>query len=332
MGQANPNEGFTGVRVRKIAPYLGAEISGVELAAPVSDLDFKVIRDALAAHEVIIFRNQRLSVEEYMAFGRRFGELTVHPFSTARADRPELIVLDNDPDSPPLSTDQWHSDEMFREKPAMATILRSTIIPEVGGNTVFASMTAAYDSLLPSLQDFLCTLEALHDFKVFRVLHSGTREGRQRLVDLEDLYPNQRHPVVRVHPETGRRAVFVSPQTTKRIVGLRDFESEHLLQMLYQLPQVPEYQLRVSWEPDMIVMWDNRSTQHYAPRDYFPARRRMERLTVGGDRPIGVAAGLRASASAANAPAAAARPREDRIGKHKPELTRPTEMLLAAKK
>jgi taurine dioxygenase len=171
----------------------------------------------------------------------------------------------------------------------------------------------------------------LHDFKVFRVLHSGTREGRQRLVDLEELYPNQRHPVVRVHPESGRRAVFVSPQTTKRILGLRDFESEHLLQMLYQLPQVPEYQLRVTWEPDMIVMWDNRSTQHYAPRDYFPARRRMERLTVGGDRPFGVTAGEKGFGGAVSL-AAAARPREDLIGRHKPELARPTDALLAARK
>ncbi len=151
------------------------------------------------------------------------------------------------------------------------------------------------------------------------------------MVDLEELYPNQRHPVVRVHPESGRRAVFVSPQTTKRILGLRDFESEHLLQMLYQLPQVPEYQLRVTWEPDMIVMWDNRSTQHYAPRDYFPARRRMERLTVGGDRPFGVTAGEKGFGGAVSL-AAAARPREDLIGRHKPELARPTDALLAARK
>jgi taurine dioxygenase len=321
------------VRVKKLAPYLGAEISGVDLAGPIAERDFVVIQNALVEHEVLVFRNQKLSVEEYMAFGARFGKLTVHPFSTSLADRPELIVLDNDPDTPPLSTDQWHSDEMFREQPALATILRSTIIPEVGGNTVFASMTAAYDGLNPNLQDFLCTLEALHDFKVFRVLHSGTPEGRRRLLDLEEIFPNQHHPVIRVHPVSGRRAVFVSPQTTKRILGLRDFESEHLLQMLYQLPQIPEYQFRVTWEPDMIVMWDNRSTQHYAPRDYFPSRRRMERLTVGGDKPFGVQAGQKASARASTqpAPAAAARPNEGRIGKHRPELARPTETLLAGK-
>jgi taurine dioxygenase len=318
------------VRVKKIAPHLGAEISGVSLAGKISDADFKVIESALVEHEVLIFRNQRLSVEEYIAFGRLFGELTVHPFSTALADRPELIVLDNDPSSPPLSTDQWHSDEMFRERPALATILRSTIIPEVGGNTLFASMTAAYDGLHPSLQEFLSSLEAVHDFKVFRVLHSKTREGRERLLDLEDMYPNQRHPVVRVHPVSGRKAVFVAPQTTKSIVGLRDFESESLLQMLYRLPLIPEYQLRVTWEPDMIVMWDNRSTQHYAPRDYFPARRRMERLTVGGDRPFGVSAGLKIVSSQPKAVANTAA--ESGVGQHRPELARPTDKLIAAHK
>jgi taurine dioxygenase len=324
----NKSPAASSVRVKKIAPHLGGEISGVNLAEEIGDADFKIIESALVEHEVLVFRNQKLSVDQFMDFGRRFGPLSVHPFSTSLIERPELIVLDNDPDSPPLSTDQWHSDEMFRERPALATILRSTIIPEIGGNTVFASMTAAYDGLHPSLKEFLCTLEAVHDFKVFRVLHSGTREGRQRLLDIEDMFPNQRHPVVRVHPVSGRRAVFVSPQTTKSIVGLRDFESELLLQVLYHLPHIPEYQLRIKWEPDMIVMWDNRSTQHYAPRDYLPARRRMERLTVAGDRPMGVNVGE--SPSVANPISVApTSPSEDRTGRHKPGLARPTDRLLA---
>ncbi|MDF2119023.1 TauD/TfdA family dioxygenase [Roseiarcaceae bacterium H3SJ34-1] len=309
------------IRLRKIAPHLGAEVTGIDLALPISDADAKTLDDALAKHEVLVFKNQKLDVDQYMSFGRVFGSLTVHPFSTALIDRPELIVLDNDADSPPLSTDQWHTDEAFREKPAKATILRATIIPELGGNTVFTSMTAAYDGLNPALQEFLCRLEALHDFKVFRILHSRTREGRQKLVDIEDIFPNQRHPVVRVHPVTGRRAVFVSPQTTKSIIGLRDFESESMLQMLYQLPKIPEYQLRIIWEPDMIVVWDNRSTQHYAPRDYFPERRRMERLTVGGDRPVGVNSGTAAAAAGDVAP--------KNVGRYREGLARPTDSLLA---
>lgn len=308
------------IKVRKIAPHLGGEVSGIDLSAPISAADAEALDDALAQYEVLVFKNQKLSIDQYMSFGRVFGTLTVHPFSTSLIDRPELIVLDNDADSPPLSTDQWHTDEAFREKPAKATILRATIIPEVGGNTVFTSMTAAYDGLNPALQEFLCRLEALHDFKVFRILHSRTREGRQKLLDIEDIFPNQRHPVVRVHPVTGRRAVFVSPQTTKSILGLRDFESESLLQMLYQLPKIPEYQLRIIWEPDMIVVWDNRSTQHYAPRDYFPARRRMERLTVGGDRPMGVHAG-EANSGSDVAP--------KNVGKYREGLARPTDSLLA---
>jgi taurine dioxygenase len=129
---------------------------------------------------------------------------------------------------------------------------------------------------------------------------------------------------------SGRRAVFVSPQTTKCILGVRDFESEHLLQMLYQLPQIPEYQLRVSWEPDMIVMWDNRSTQHYAPRDYLPARRRMERLTIKGDRPFGVNAGRKVAAGVT--PIAAVPQRGDRVGQHRPGLVRPAEAATAKSK
>ena len=212
------------VRVKKIAPYLGAEISGVKLAETINDADFQVIHDAFIKHEVLVFRNQKLTVDEYMAFARRFGELSMHPFSTSLAERPELIVLDNDKDAPPLSTDQWHSDEMFREAPALATIVRSTIIPEVGGNTLFASMTTAYDSLHPSLQEFLCTLEALHDFaKVFRVRYpERARAGNDS--GSEDIFPNQRHPVVRVQRiRSGRKAIFVSPQTTKCILGVRDF-------------------------------------------------------------------------------------------------------------
>jgi taurine dioxygenase len=324
MSQPLTPSAASSVCVKKVGPHLGAEISGVNLAAGLTDADVEVINAAFVEHEVLVFRNQKISVDEYMAFARRFGELSVHPFSTSLPERPELIVLDNDQDAPPLSTDQWHSDEMFRERPAMATVLRSTIIPEVGGNTVFASMTTAYDSLNPALQECLCALEALHDFKVFRVLYSGTSEGRKRLLDLEEAFPNQRHPIVRVHPVSGKRAIFVSPQTTKQIVGVRDFESEHLLQMLYQLPQIPEYQFRVVWEPDMIVMWDNRSTQHYAPRDYLPARRRMERLTLKGDKPFGVAV-ERATVAAASRPI----PQPERkVGQYKSGLARPAETIL----
>ncbi len=313
------------VHVQQIGRHLGAEISGVDLAAPLSDAEQQAVLDALVEHEVIIFRNQPLTREQYVAFGRQLGELTIHPFATSLPDLPELIVLDNDESSPPLSTDQWHSDEMFREEPPMATVLRSRIIPPLGGDTLFASMTAAYDGLHPSLQAFYATLEAVNDFKVFREIYSKNRKDREHLLDMEDLFPNTTHPVVRVHPVSKRKLIYVSPQTTKYLKGVRDFESENLLQMLYQLPEIPEYQLRVRWEPDMIVVWDNRSTQHYAPRDFLPARRQMERLTVKGDQPFGVNGRRKLKTVEMNVRGTG---RAEKTGKHKRGLARPSKSIL----
>ena len=287
------------VTVIRRGAHLGAEITGVNLTKTLSDVDFAMIEEAFVENEVLVFRNQDISLDQYVAFARRFGEITVHPFrsreagsnklaDTGRQDYPELIILDNSGEKPPHSTDQWHSDESFRETPPAATLLRSVVTPDIGGDTVFASMTAAYDGLPEALQQFYETLEALNDFKVFRSLYSHNKEGRQKLVEMEEIYPNAAHPIVRVHPISKKKLIYVSPQTTTEIQGVRDFESEKLLDMLYRLPEIPEYQFRATWEPNMIVIWDNRSVQHYAPRDYLPAHRRMERLTIKGDRPFGV--------------------------------------------
>lgn len=290
---------LSAVTVLKRSAHLGAEINGVDLTETLSDPDFAVIEDAFVENQVLYFRNQNISLDQYVAFARRFGEITIHPFrgreagsnklaDAGRADYPELIILDNSGDKPPHQTDQWHSDESFRETPPLATLLRSIVTPEIGGDTVFASMIAAYDGLPPALQKFYETLEALNDFKAFRSLYAHTTEGRRKLVEMEEIYPNTAHPVVRVHPISKKKLIYVSPQTTTKIVGVRDFESEKILDMLYRLPDIPEYQFRVKWEPNMIVIWDNRSVQHYAPRDYLPAHRRMERMTIKGDRPFGV--------------------------------------------
>jgi taurine dioxygenase len=316
------------VVVEKIGAAFGAEISEVDLTRPVASADMSVIQKAFVEHGLLIFRNQDLTQGEYIAFGRQFGELTVHPFATSLPDHPELIVLDNDGDNPPLSTDQWHSDEMFREEPPAATIIRSTITPPVGGDTVLASMTAAYDGLNPALQDFYANLEAVNDFKVFRALYQGTYEGRKKLVEMEELFPNMAHPVVRVHPVSKKRLIYVSPQTTKYISGVRDFESEQILQMLYQLPEVPEYQYRVRWEPNMIIIWDNRSTQHYAPRDYLPHRRRMERLTVRGDKPFGVRKKMKSTVVEMNIRGT---DKAEKTGSHRNNLARPATTMTAKK-
>ena len=321
----NPSVKSSSVKIERLSPHIGAEIFGVDLGQPLARTDVKKIKAAFVEHEVLVFRNQKLTQAQYIEFTAQFGKLTIHPFATALPDHPELIVLDNDKNNPPLSTDQWHSDEMFRTEPPWATALRATIVPKIGGDTCFASMTSAYDGLHPSVQKFYSGLEAVNDFKVFRVLYSGTREGRERLVELEEKYPNVTHPVVRVHPISKKRAIYVSPQTTKYISNVRDFESEHILHMLYQLPEIPEYQLRVQWEPNMIVLWDNISTQHYAPRDFLPHRRQMERLTIKGGQPYGIGGNKRRVSVKMNV-----RGTDDDsyTGHHRKGLTRPADVTL----
>lgn len=315
------------MRIDQLGSHLGAEISNVDLTRKLPRAEIKVIKNAFVEHEVLVFRNQNLTQQQYIDFVSQLGELTIHPFATALPDHPELIVLDNDKNNPPLSTDQWHSDEMFRAAPPWATALRSTIVPKIGGDTCFASMTSAFEGLLPSLQEFYSKLEAVNDFKVFRVLYSGTHEGRKRLVELENKFPNTTHPVVRVHPVSKKKAIYVSPQTTKYIADVRDFESEHILHMLYQLPETPEYQLRIKWEPNMIVLWDNISTQHYAPRDFLPHRRRMERLTVKGSQPYGIAGKKKTKTSKMNVRGTDL---DNRTGQHRKGLARPANTILKA--
>ena len=313
------------IGVKKLGAHIGAEILNVDLTRRLAGTDVKFIKAAIAEHEVLVFRNQKLTRDQYIDFVGQIGKLTIHPFATALPDHPEMIVLDNDRNNPPLSTDQWHSDEMFRDAPPWITALRSVIVPPVGGDTCFASMTSAYDGLHPDLQKFYESLEAINDFKVFRVLYSGTREGRERLVEIEDLFPNTTHPVVRIHPISGKKAIYASPQTTKAIANVRDFESEHILHMLYQLPEIPEYQFRLKWEPDTIVLWDNISTQHYAPRDFLPHRRRMERLTVKGSRPYGIAGKKRRAKVKMNVRGTDS---DSRTGKHRKGLARPANTIL----
>jgi taurine dioxygenase len=276
------------IDVVKTGPACGAEVRGADLSRPLSAADFKTIHDALIEHEVIVLPDQQaITVEDQIRFGERFGELSVHPFSPHAEDVPELIVLDNDGDNPPLATDIWHSDETFRETPPWGTILRAKVVPQVGGNTVFASMTAAYEGLSDRMQAFLSGLEAVHDFKPFRRLFGRDAESKRIIRDMEDRFPNPVHPVVRVHPVSGKKAIFVNKQFTVAIRGMTERESDALLDVLYHLPEVPEYQFRAHWQVGMMVFWDNRSVQHYAPRDYLPQRRRMERVTLVGDKPFG---------------------------------------------
>lgn len=277
-----------GLELIRINGNIGAEIVGADLKAGISAEQYAFIRKALVRHEVLLFRNQDITLDEQMAFGQMFGQLTIHPFSPNLDDKREVIVLDYSADNPPALTDQWHSDETFRECPPMATILRAKTVPAHGGDTLFSSMTAAYAGLSERMKQHIDGLVARHDFKPFRSLFTQSDEHYAKLREIERQFPNPWHPVVRVHPESGRRLIFVNAQFTVEIKGLPADESDMLLHYLYSRAAIPEYQLRVKWEPNMMVMWDNRAVQHYAVHDYYPQRRTMERITVEGDRVMGV--------------------------------------------
>ena len=304
-----------GVRVRRTGVNLGARITGVDLRQPLSDAQFGAIEAALVENELIVFEDQDITSQHLLDFGRRFGELTVHPFAPHEKEAPVLIKFRNDETTPPFGTDVWHSDETFRAEPPMATILVAKEVPAVGGDTMFASMTAAYDALSDRMQSFVSGLEAVHDFKPFKALFDGSLEARRQLQALELQHPPQVHPVVRLHPVSGRKVLFVNPQFTIAIKGMDERESRSLLDTLFHQALIPEVQHRLHWSPHMIAMWDNRSTQHYAVHDYYPQRRYMERVTIKGGPVTGVPRADAASLKRAKFAAAAG---ADTHGGHKP--------------
>lgn len=270
------------LRVEQVNSYLGAEVTGVNLAQGISDADAVALETALADYEVLVFRDQPMSGDQLMALGEKFGPLSVHPFSPNDDANPALILFRNDENTPPWGTDVWHSDETFRKVPPLATMLHALDVPKFGGDTMFASMTAAYEGLSDRMQHFLSGLEAYHDFNIFKAVFGETADGREKLREYERDYPPPLHPVVAEHPVTGKKLVFVNPQFTVKIKGMDATESRQLLGQLYDLARVPEYQYRHHWTNNTLVLWDNRSTQHYAVHDYFPKKRYMQRVTITG--------------------------------------------------
>jgi taurine dioxygenase len=271
------------VKVVQKGAHLGAEIQGIDLTQPINLATFRVIEDAFVEHEILVFRNQPITSQQQIEFAKNFGELSVHPFSPNSEETPELIVLDNDGENLPLSTDVWHSDETFRATPPKATMLHCLIMPEVGGDTMFASMTSAYEGLSDRMKAFISGLECIHDFKPFRALFGNDEKSKTILRNFEDQYPPITHPVVSKHPISGKPVLFVNPQFSIRIKGMAEAESRNLLNQLFEQAKIPEFQYRHHWEVNTVIVWDNRSTQHYAVHDYFPHHRKMDRVTVRGE-------------------------------------------------
>ncbi len=271
------------MRLERLGPVFGAELTNLDLSSITASNGFDEISELINEHEVLVIRDQHLTAEEQLNFGRLFGDLAISPFSPRSATQPELIVLETNSQSKRPLTDIWHADETYRLEPPKFTILKALVVPQLGGDTMFCSMRGAFDFLSDRLQSYLTGLTALHGFGRFRDL---LESDLATMHEIEKKFPRANHPVVTLHPQTSATVLYVNRHFTERINELPHEESRSILEFLLQQTSRPEIQLRVKWEPGTVVMWDNRSVQHYAPVDYWPQRRRMERVTVEGQAPI----------------------------------------------
>lgn len=273
---------FDGFAVRRVGATIGAEIEGVDLS---SELDHVVVAEltrCLHEFKVLFFRDQPLTADQHLAFARRFGELEVHPFIPANPDHPELVRFQKEATVGGYENG-WHSDVSWRECPSLGAVLHAVEVPPVGGDTLFADMGAAYDGLDEDLRVRIDGLRAVHDYsKVF-----GHAVGEGDRAAMREQYPPVEHPVVRVHPDTGRRLIYVNRFFVDHVVGVDRDESDALIDRLSAEAETVEYQCRFSWEDHSVAFWDNRAVQHYAASDYWPERRVMERASIKGERPQG---------------------------------------------
>jgi taurine dioxygenase len=265
----------------KLTPVIGAEINGVDLSEPLSNRQLDELHRALAENLVIFFRDQTLTPQQHLAFGRLFGDLHVHPAAPHEEGMPELMTIYADKDSPRANGEGWHTDVSCDPEPPMGTILYIKRCPPKGGDTLFASMYAAYEALSERMRAYLSGLTAIHDGEhVYRGLFDDHGQAERAT------YPRAEHPVVRTHPVTGKKALFVNRGFTTRILGIPIDESDAILRYLYEHMENPLFQCRFRWQPSSIAFWDNRCTQHRAMWDYWPHTRSGSRVTVKGDKPV----------------------------------------------
>ena len=277
----------TTIEVVPLTATIGAEIRGVDLATAPDDPEAMArIERSLYDHLVVFFRDPELTPEQHVRFAGWFGPFEHHAFAKPHADHPDMTVLDQiTPQAD--GGNSWHSDSSFMEQPALGSVLRAVQLPPLGGDTCWASMYAAFDALSPRMQTLLDGLTALHDIIV--PLEKAIAGGHSVSTDLEEIrrtWPPMEHPVVRRHPVTGRRALYVNNNFTTRILGIAKAESDLLLPFLLQHVQRPDFQVRFRWAPGSVAFWDNRVTQHYAVPDYTGHRRIMHRVTLTGERPV----------------------------------------------
>jgi len=268
------------IQIEPVSPTIGAEVSGFRMSGELPPHQLGEIRQALLDWKVIFLRDQDVEVDDHLAFGRLFGELEVHPFARNMDDYPEVLAIHHNAKTR-AGQNNWHSDVTWRERPSLGSILRARIVPPVGGDTLFCDMNAAYRNLDDETRAQIDGLFAIHRFdRVF-----GVKLSEEERAKLLEKYPPSRHPVVRTHPETGLKSLYVNSAFVSHIDGMDGGESRTLLERLYRSASVPEFQARLRWRPDTVAFWDNRAVQHYAAFDYHPHERRVERVTIAGDKP-----------------------------------------------
>ncbi len=271
-------------KVNRLSPNIGAELLNIDLKQNLDNQIKQKIYEALLVYKVIFFRNQNLTTEEHLNFAKNFGELEIHPFAPHKKGFPEVLnITHNEKNKGKENT--WHSDVTWRQKPSLGSILRMIEGPSVGGDTLFSDMCMAYEGLSEEIKERLNGAIAVHDFANFRKALIKGGKTEQEIEAFNKKFPNPEHPVIRTHPDTNKKVIYVNKAFTQYIKGWGEDESRSMLDFLYAQAAIPEYQCRFSWEKDSIAFWDNRSCQHYAVSDYWPNVRKVERVTVVGDRP-----------------------------------------------
>ena len=271
--------GFDHFEATLMSPCLGAEIRGVDLSKKANDSILTDLAAALVEFKVLFFRDQDLSPQQHANFAAQFGPLEEHPFLPS-GDTPNVIRFSKDVDTVGVENN-WHSDVSWRQEPSLGSVLRAYEVPDVGGDTLWADMEAVYEGLSEDVKERVQSLNAVHDFVATFGLGLGEAEKAEKRKE----FPPALHPIVRTHPVSKRKCLYVNRIFTSHIDGLGREESEELLDFLYRQVEIPEYQVRFKWAPNSIAFWDNRSTQHLAISDYWPRTRVMERITIIGDRP-----------------------------------------------
>jgi len=273
-------------QINKLTPNIGAEIVGKNIFDNLSTTVCDKIYKALIEHKVIFFRNQEITNDQHIKFAKSFGKIEPpHPIYPHVDQYPEIVLLENDEKKPP-DTDVWHTDVTFKPNPPFASILYSKIIPSSGGDTLWSCLSSIYDAFPNYIKKYLETLKAVHDMGDFRNTFTKNEAiGKaEKLNEGFKKFGSSIHPVIKIHPITKKKIIYINPGFTNHIVGLNSTDSNNLLNYLFTFMNKPEFQIRFKWSEQTIAMWDNRCTMHYAIGDYMPFHRKMHRVTVLNDQ------------------------------------------------